>query len=152
METLKALHILGVSLFVGNIIVSAFWKVMADRSGTLSVMQFGIKLVNLTDMLFTGLGSTLLIVTGHMMAKEFGGVMSQEWIVVSYILFALSGILWLVVLIPIQVKQSRLISALPSDAPIPESYYRLGKLWSLVGTIAIIVPLPAIFFMVSKTV
>ncbi len=152
METLKALHILGVNLFIGNIIVSAFWKTMADRSGTLSVMQFGIKLVNLTDMLFTGLGSTLLIVTGHMMAKEFGRVMSQEWIVVSYILFGISGILWLVVLVPIQIKQSRLIKALPSDASIPTSYYQLGKLWSLVGTIAIVVPLPAIVLMVSKTV
>ena len=152
METIKALHILGVSLFIGNIIISAFWKVMADRSRNLSVMQFGVKLVNLTDMLFTGLGSTLLIVTGHIMAKEFGGIASQEWIITSYILFAVSGILWLVALAPIQLKQSNLIKDLPIDAPIPKHYYKLGRAWSLIGTIAIIIPLPAIFLMVSKTV
>ena len=28
---LKSLHILGASLFLGNIIVSAFWKVLADH-------------------------------------------------------------------------------------------------------------------------
>ena len=152
MEMIKALHILGVSIFIGNIIVSAFWKVMADRSRNLSVMQFGVRLVNLTDMLFTGLGSALLIVTGHLMAQKFGGVMNQEWIVVSYILFGISGILWLTVLVPIQIKQSKLIKALPGDAPVPKKYYELGKRWSVIGTIAIIVPLPAIFFMVSKTI
>ena len=152
METIKTLHIFGVSLFIGNIIISAFWKVMADRSRNLSVMQFGVQLVNLTDMLFTGLGSTLLIITGHMMAQKFGGVMNQEWIIASYILFGISGLLWIVALVPIQIKQSKLIKTLPSDAPIPKSYYKLGKIWSIIGTIAIIVSLPAIFFMVSKTV
>jgi hypothetical protein len=42
----KTLHIVGVSLFIGNIIVSALWKVMADRTGDLAVMRFGARLVN----------------------------------------------------------------------------------------------------------
>lgn len=47
--TIKSLHILGVSLFLGNIIVSAFWKVLADRTGNYAVIRFATRLVNVTD-------------------------------------------------------------------------------------------------------
>ena len=30
---LKILHLIGVVLFLGNIIVTAFWKIIADRTG-----------------------------------------------------------------------------------------------------------------------
>ena len=151
MEIIKSLHILGVSLFIGNIIVSGFWKAFADRIDNISLIKYSIKLVNLTDIIFTGFGSTLLLISGHIMAKDFGGIVSQDWIVYSYILFGASGLLWLSVLVPIQIKQSKLIKALPNSAIVPESYYKLSKIWSIVGIIATILPLPAIYFMVSKT-
>ena len=151
MEMIKVLHILGVSIFIGNIIVSAFWKVMADRSKELSVIKYATKLVNLTDMFFTGIGATMLIISGHIMAKDFGGVLSQDWIFVSYALFGLSGFLWLIALVPIQIKQAKIVKNIQNDMPVPEEYYKLTKLWSIIGTVAIIVPLPAIFFMINKT-
>ena len=32
-ETFKVIHLLGVMLFLGNIIVTGVWKVLADRTG-----------------------------------------------------------------------------------------------------------------------
>lgn len=149
--TLKSLHILGVSLFLGNIIVSAFWKVLADRTGDYSVIRFATRLVNVTDAVFTGLGAALLLVTGHLLAANYGGVISNGWILWSYVLFGLSGAIWIAVLVPIQVMQARILRLSPPEK-IPEKYYRLARLWSVAGVIATLLPLPAIYLMVSKGV
>jgi hypothetical protein len=85
--TLKTLHLLGVCLFIGNIIVSGFWKAMADRLDDLAVARFATRLVNLTDAVFTGLGATLLMAAGHAMAGQHGGIATNPWIVWSYAAF-----------------------------------------------------------------
>jgi len=150
MVLVKSLHIFGACLFIGNIIVSALWKVMADRTKNTATIQYATNLVNLTDMVMTGLGATLIVVTGHMLAQEFGGVLSQQWILQGYILFAISGALWITVLVPIQIKQAKLLKNIEAAEEVPEQYFKLAKLWSLVGTVATIVPLPAIYIMVAK--
>ena len=146
----KTLHLLGVCLFVGNIIVSAFWKVLADRTRDLAVVRFGSRLVNLTDAVFTGGGATLLAVSGHMMAPVHGGVLTTGWILWSYVLFGFSGLLWLAVLVPIQVKQARLLKGAVGE--VPAAYYRLEGVWSAVGILATLVPLPALWMMITKAV
>lgn len=147
--TLKSLHIVGACLFIGNIIVSAFWKVLADRTRSFPVASFATRLVNVTDVVFTGLGVALLLVTGHLLAANYGGVLAQAWILWSYVLFGISGALWVLVLVPIQFKQARILRVSRAET-IPDEYYRLAKLWSLTGVIATLVPLPAIYLMVAK--
>lgn len=146
---LKSLHILGACLFLGNIIVSAFWKVLADRTGNYSVIRFATRLVNVTDSVFTGLGATLLLVTGHLLAGNYGGILSNDWILWSYVLFGVSGAIWIAVLLPIQFKQAKMLRMSPTEE-IPWEYYRLARLWSLAGILATLVPLPAVYLMVSR--
>lgn len=147
---LKFIHIFGVCLFIGNIIVSALWKVMADRTRNTATIKYATKLINITDMIFTGLGATLLLVSGHILSKAFGGILSQQWIIQSYILFGISGALWITALVPIQIKQSKLVKKLEDKDTIPEKYYKLARVWSIVGTVATIVPIPAIYIMITK--
>lgn len=146
---LKSLHILGACLFLGNIIVSAVWKVLADRTGNYSVVYFATRLVNVTDTVFTALGATLLLVTGHILVESFGGILANAWVLWSYILFGASGAVWLTVLLPIQFKQMRLLHN-SATKEIPAQYHRLARLWSIAGTFATLLPLPAIYLMVSK--
>ncbi|MBI3774501.1 MAG: DUF2269 domain-containing protein [Gammaproteobacteria bacterium] len=146
---LKSLHILGACLFLGNIIVSAFWKVLADRTGNYSVIRFATRLVNITDTVFTGLGATLLLVTGHVLAGNYGGIYSNGWILWSYVLFGISGAIWVAVLVPIQFKQAQILRVSTIEE-IPKEYHRLARLWSLAGTLATLFPLPAVYLMVSR--
>lgn len=148
---LKSLHILGACLFLGNIIVSAFWKVLADRTGNYAVILFATRLVNLTDAVFTGLGATLLLVTGHLLAGSHGGILANDWILWSYILFGMSGAIWIAVLVPIQLKQAQMLR-MSSTQEIPKDYHRLARLWVIAGTLATLFPLPAVYLMVSKGV
>jgi uncharacterized membrane protein len=149
-DLLKSLHLLGVCLFIGNIIVSGFWKTMADRVDDLAVARFSTRLVNLTDALFTGLGATLLMVAGHAMAGKYGGIGANPWIVWSYGAFGLSGILWIAVLVPIQIRQRRLLQT--TSTSVPADYKRLARIWSIVGVVATIVALPPLFWMVARPV
>jgi uncharacterized membrane protein len=45
----KVVHILGVVLFLGNIIVTGVWKVLADNTGDPRTIAYAQKLVTLTS-------------------------------------------------------------------------------------------------------
>ena len=150
LTTLKAIHIFAVVLFVGNIIVSAFWKALADQTRDVDVIRYATRLVILTDMFFTAFGIVLLLGTGHAMAPNYGGVMGAGWIRWSYLLLIGSGLIWLLVLLPVQFAQSRLLKPLASGGEIPLRYWKLSALWTVAGIPATLLPLPAIYLMAAK--
>ncbi len=61
---LKNLHILGVVLFLGNIVVTGWWKLMADRTRDPRVIAFAVRQVILTDRVFTSGGAVILLAAG----------------------------------------------------------------------------------------
>jgi uncharacterized membrane protein len=61
---LKSLHIFGAILLLGNIIVTAWWKIMADRTRDPRVIAFAQRQVTLTDWVFTAPGALITVVAG----------------------------------------------------------------------------------------
>jgi uncharacterized membrane protein len=147
---LKSLHLLGVVLFLGNILVTALWKVMADRTGDARLVAYGQRLVTLTDLVFTGPGAALILVSGLLMAPAFGGVGGPAWITWGLLLFTASGVIWVGVLIPVQVMQARMARGFASGGPIPPRYRRLSAVWVVFGLIATALPLVNLYLMVFK--
>jgi uncharacterized membrane protein len=146
----KLFHILGAILFLGNLIVSAVWKVLADLDGRIPVLRLATRAVLWTDAVFTLGGAVMLSVSGHLQAGTWGGVAAQGWILHAYAAFAGSGLLWLLVLLPLQWRQSRLLRGLPDDAPAPPAYRRLAHAWWAVGSLATLLPLGALTLMVLR--
>jgi uncharacterized membrane protein len=145
------LHILGVVLFLGNIIVTALWKVLADRTKDPPVVAYAQRLVTITDICFTATGVVLIIVAGQVLADDYGGVFSgPAWLTWGWSLFIASGVIWVAVLIPIEVKQARLASEFRSAPAIPERYWRLSTLWAVFGAIATVLPLVNLYLMTVK--
>jgi len=150
---LKALHILGVTLFLGNIIITGWWKVMADRTGDYRVIAFAQRQVTLTDYVFTFGGVLLILATGIGNAVLHDMDYTQiTWLVWGNMLFIASGIIWVVALIPIQIKQAKMAHEFESSQSIPDEYWKLGKQWIIYGTIATVLPLMNIYWMVFKPV
>ena len=146
-----SLHILGVVLFLGNIIVTAVWKMLADRTRNPAVVAYAQRLVTITDIAFTATGVTLIIVSGQVMAQDFGGVFSgPSWLLWGWSLFIASGVIWLAILIPIEVMQERLAIAFRNASTIPDRYWRLSRLWAIFGVIATVLPLFNLYLMVFK--
>jgi uncharacterized membrane protein len=146
-----SLHILGVVLFLGNIIVTAVWKLLADRTRNPPVVAYAQRLVTVTDIAFTATGAALIVVAGQVMAREFGGVFSgPAWLLWGWSLFIASGVIWLAVLIPIEVMQERLARRFRNAPTIPDRYWRLSLLWAVFGVIATVLPLVNLYLMVFK--
>lgn len=149
-DTWLVLHVLGVVIFLGNIIVTAVWKVLADRTRNPAVIGYAQRLVTVTDIAFTATGAALIAVSGQMMADRFGGVGGEGWLTLGVALFIASGVIWVTTLIPIQVLQSRLARRFVVDGVIPDRYWRLATLWYVLGAIAVLLPLVNIYLMVAK--
>ena len=148
--TLKLIHIFGVVVFLGNIIVTGVWKGMADRTRRVEVVAFGQRLVTLTDFVFTGLGAAIVLLTGLMMTQTLGwGIWRTLWLQWGVGLFLASGLIWVGVLIPIQIKQARLARHFGHD-PIDPEYWRLGRIWMFAGVVAILLPVGTLCLMVFK--
>ena len=146
-----SLHILGVVLFLGNIVVTAVWKMLADRTRNPPVVAYAQRLVTVTDIAFTATGAALIVVSGQVMAREWGGVFGGPlWLTVGWSLFIASGVIWLVLLVPIEVMQERLARSFRDAPAIPGRYWRLSRLWAVFGVIATVLPLLNLYFMVFK--
>lgn len=80
----KVIHLLGVVLFLGNIIVTALWKTLADRTGEPRVIAYAQHLVTVTDWVFTGGGLVLLLIGAYGMVATAGlNAMGSRWLVLG---------------------------------------------------------------------
>ena len=146
-NTLKTVHILSACLFLGNVIVSGTWAALAERTRNHAIIKFSNRMVLVTDLLFTVTGALGIVITGHLMSLRFGGSASHSWMSWSYLLFGLSGLIWLFVLVPIQLKQRQLLLQYDHITPL---YLRLSRIWQLSGALATVLPLPILYLMINK--
>ena len=148
---LKSLYILGAVIFLGNIIVTGWWKVMADRTRNPAVIAFAQRQVTLTDYIFTGGGVVLILATGLGNAILHNmDFLNIKWLSWGFWLFNISGIIWITVLIPVQIKQAKMARQFANGGDIPERYWTLGRLWIIYGTLATVIPLANLYWMVFK--
>jgi len=145
--SLKIIHVLCACLFLGNVIVSGTWAALAERTRDHAIIQFSNRMVLMTDLLFTLGGSLGVVITGYLMADRWGGEALHPWIRWSYLLFGLSGLIWLLVLMPIQLKQRKLLRETSTITP---QYLRLSRTWQIWGAGATVLPLPILYFMINK--
>jgi len=118
-EAWLLVHVVGVVLFIGNIVVTAVWKLLADRTRTPAVVAYAQRLVTVTDVAFTAMGAALIAVSGPILAEDVGGISGPTWLTIGFALFIASGVIWAAVLIPIQIAQSRLARRFRDEDSVP---------------------------------
>ncbi|MBB6669727.1 DUF2269 family protein [Cohnella nanjingensis] len=152
MAFLIMLHVLGAVLFLGNIVTAAFWKIAAERAGDVGHLSRTARNVMLADYAFTLPGIVLLLATGVVMAVRVGYAMDAwNWMTASIGLFALSGLVWLAILIPAQrsmMKESA--AAARAQAALSPQYRRASRRWDVFGTLVILMPLAVLYLMLNK--
>ena len=147
---IKFLHMFGVILFLGNIIISALWRLSAEQDKGFSLKR-ALSLLVLTDWVFTLPGVILIGVTGHMLAPKFGGIAANPWIYHSYAMLTVSAVIWLAGLLPIQIKQRKLLEADEKANESPK-FKKLTLIWTILACLATLLPLIALYMMVSRPV
>ncbi|BBF92445.1 hypothetical protein BLTE_11300 [Blastochloris tepida] len=150
-EALKTMHLFGVVLLVGNVTITAFWKVFADRTGHPAVIAFGQRLVTITDFVFTA-GGIVLVYIGGVGAALVQGLhpFAPGWLLWGQILFLSSGAIWAAILVPAQIRMARAARAFADGGPIPDSYWRDNRRWLFWGVVACVPLFVAIAVMVFK--
>ena len=145
----KFLHVSGVVMLMGNITVTAIWKFFADRDGRPAVLAFSQKLVTYTDWAMTVWGAALIAGGGYFMAFSAGIPLTEGWLLYSQGLFLLAGLLWLLVLVPIQVAQARLARSFTTRG-VGRDYRALSRRWLVWGLLSTIPLVLATWLMISK--
>ncbi len=144
----RFLHVLGAVLFMGNIIVTAMWMMMAEQSRNEAALRYAVGVVNWADVAFTAPGIFLLLTNGYTMAYAAWGGLTVSWIVTAFALLILSGILWVVCLIPLQNQLLRYANS--GDDTLPSQFYHTLRQWYLWGAIATILPVLSLVLMALR--
>ena len=107
--------------------------------------------VTLTDFVFTAGGATLLFAAGiaNIIIYDID-IMATPWILWGLALFSLSGIIWLTILIPIQIKQAHEAKRFTTKTIISQVYWKRETQWYIYGIIATLLPLASVLLMVVK--
>jgi len=148
---LKAAHVLGVVLFLGNIITGFFWKRHADRTGDLRARGQALDGIIKADRMFTVPGVLLILVTGVSMALIADlPLLRTLWIAGSLALFGISGIAFGIAVGPLQKKLLANVRAGLSGQWNESEYKTLSRSWGLWGLLATAAPVIALGFMVIK--
>ncbi len=148
---LKTIHILGAVIFLGNIVITGWWKLMANKTNNPVIIAFAQKQVTLTDFVFTAGGSAILFITGLVNIKLHEiSIAGTVWIYWALALFTLSGIIWITILIPLQIKQANEAKTFCEQTKISAEYWRRKYSWICWGILATILPLVSIMLMVLK--
>jgi len=149
---MKALHLLAVTLFLGNIITGLFWKTHADRSGDPRIIAHTLAGIIRGDRLFTIPGVVLIILFGlgtAMIGKL--PILGTGWIWQSIVLFSISGLAFMAQVAPLQRRLHQLaLDAAGGGAWDAAAYRRLSRRWEAWGLLAIATPLAAVVLMIVK--
>ena len=130
---LKFLHIMGAAVLMGTGAGIAFFMLMAHRTGDPRLIAGVARIVVIADYAFTATAVVAQPVTGLWLAHEAGYGLGQGWIVLSIILYLVTGAFWLpVVWVQAQLKR---IAQQAADwgEPLPTRYHRLFRIWFWFG-------------------
>jgi uncharacterized membrane protein len=150
---LKSLHLLLVALFLGNMVVSAVWKNLADRTRKPEILLFSCRMVLLTDWIFIAVCGIGVVTTGLVRAMGLfpaGGFLKQPWIHIPLGFLVVSGLIWALALLPIEAQQRTLAQEAVDTGTIPPAYSKLSLRWNLLGALATAFIVATLFVMVFK--
>lgn len=147
---LKLLHVLSSTLLFGTGLGSAFYMFRADLSKDINAILFAARNVVIADWLFTTPAVIIQPATGFAMAAIANYSLTSTWIIVSLLLYILTGVCWLpVVWLQIQIRNMA-EQAVKSQQPLPAKYRTYMRCWFWLGWPAFISVMIIFYLMVFK--
>ncbi|HEU4985606.1 MAG TPA: DUF2269 family protein [Rhizobiaceae bacterium] len=147
---LKVLHIIGAAVLLGTGAGIAFFMLLAHRTGNAGTIAAVARIVVIADFLFTATAVVAQPVTGLALVWHLGYPLGEHWIVLSILLYLLTGAFWLPV-VWMQMEMRRLATASASQGTdLPKRYYRLFRLWFAFGFPAFGAVLAIFWLMIAR--
>ena len=141
----RMLHIAAATIFFANAVVGMIWERRSLATGNKQIVLYTYQTVTLLDTLLSSPLIILSLIGGLSLSFRIGELMQIGWLSVGFLLFLLSGLVWVITDIPTQYKVKRLIASIqPEDQALPAELIRIMKLRWWIG-IAGVLPLVAAF-------
>jgi len=147
------LHILGAVIFLGNIFLGAFWMIYTDIQKSPELFRFTIRGINATDIAFTAPGALLMMWNGFVLAHQnWGGIFQMNWLRLAFSLFMVLGLLWALLLVPMQIYFEHVSENIKTFTEIYQSsaFRRRLVAYFILGSLAGILTLMILILMVLK--
>lgn len=149
---LKVAHVVGAAVLLGTGAGIAFFMLIAHRVRDPALIAHTARTVVLADTIFTASAVILQPTTGAALAHLAGFPLLSGWIGLSLVLYVVTGLCWLSV-VWIQIRLRDLATAAAAaGAPLPDSYFRLFRVWFVLGFPAFGAVLGIVWLMVAKPV
>ena len=149
-ELLRLIHVIGATVLFGTGAGIAFFMFVAHRTRDPAIIAHVGGTVVLADTIFTATAVILQPITGAWLAHEIGWSLGEGWIVLSLILYVVTGLFWLPV-VYIQIAMRDLARKAASDgAELPVRYFRLYRIWFACGFPAFFSVVTIFWLMLTK--
>ena len=149
-DILRWLHIIGATIFFGTGAGIAFFMLMAQRTGRADLVAHVAGTVVIADTIFTATAVIVQPITGVLLAQAMGWPLSEGWIVLSLLLYVVTGLFWLpVVWIQIRIRNLARQAAI-ENTPLPAEEKRLFRIWFACGFPAFAAVLAILWLMVTR--
>lgn len=131
--TWRFLHVLGVVLMLGNVIVTGVWTELLWRWDGPTRFRSVARAIWWTDVAFTLGGGTLVTVAGTMRALQLDlSLWATPWIRTGILALGLSTGIWLVVLVPMQRRM------LVAEGPALRVALWQWRLWGWIAVVPLV--------------
>ncbi|MBW9116355.1 DUF2269 family protein [Rhizobium cauense] len=147
---LKFLHIIGACVLLGTGAGIAFFMLIAHRTGNASTIAPVARIVVLADFLFTATAVVVQPITGVALAWNVGYSLTDGWILISILLYILTGIFWLPVVWMQMEMRNLAIEAERTGSPLPKRYHDLFRRWFFFGFPAFGAVLAIVWLMITR--
>ena len=149
-DLVRWLHVIGATVLLGTGAGIAFFMLAAVRTRDPRLIAHVGGTVVLADLLFTATAVVAQPVTGVVLALGLGWPLSEGWIVLALVLYAVTGAFWL----PVVRIQARLRDiardCAATGAPLPARFDRLYRTWLAFGFPAFAAVLAIVWLMLTR--
>lgn len=141
----KTLHVVSAVLLLGNVTVTGFWAYFLYRRRAEVGFRAIARGIMLTDFIFTLVGGAGLTITGLLMVRaQQVPIFATPWLSRGVVLLGISTLLWLVLLLPDQLRMERV------DQSDERAVRLLFTRWSIFGWASTVLLFIALWSMVTK--
>ena len=149
---IKTIHILCSTILFGTGIGIAFFMVRSAFTQNIHEKFYAARNTVLADYLFTLPAVIIQPLSGVALIHIGGFAWDDFWLSATYAIYILAGVCWLpVVWIQIQLK-NMIRDSIASNTELPVRYYKLFKIWFLLGWPAYIGLVFVFYLMIAKPV
>ncbi len=149
-DVLRLAHVIGAAVLFGTGAGIAFFMLMARRTRDARLIAHVAGTVVIADTVFTATAVVIQPITGYLLATSIGWSLTEGWIVLSLILYVITGLFWLpVVWIQLRLRDlARLATA--NGASLPREFDRLYAIWFACGFPAFLAVTGIFWLMLTK--